>query len=217
MKTKNRYTLNAALAATLITAGWILSTPAPAAGPTGYAADSASSVVRNGFGGCWRTSSWNKDSATAECDPSLVASAPEPTPVAAAPEPRRTVQRINLASDAYFGFNKAQLRPEGAAKLDELVAQMRNKQDPRIQITGYTDRIGAEDYNMNLSQRRAEAVRDYLVSKGVEAEIIDTMAMGEKDPVVHCEGKTGNALIQCLGPNRRTVVEFSAFEVNETK
>jgi OOP family OmpA-OmpF porin len=128
------------------------------------------------------------------------------------------VQRINLASDAYFAFNKADLRPEGIAKLDEMVLSMQNKDDPRLQITGYTDRLGTEAYNMKLSQRRAEAVKNYLVSKGIEAEIIETTAMGPKDPVVNCEGKTGNVLIQCLGPNRRTVVEFSAFEVlDETK
>jgi OOP family OmpA-OmpF porin len=208
--------LNAAtagLAATLACAGLLLSMPASASELEGYAVDSSKSVVRSNFGECWRTSSWSKDSANAECDPNQVATAPEPAPVVV--EPRRTVQRINLASDAYFAFNKADLRPEGKAKLDEMALHMQGKNEPRLQITGYTDRIGTEAYNMQLSQRRAEAVKDYLVSKGIEAEIIETTAMGPKDPVVNCEGKTGNALIQCLGPNRRTVVEFSAFEVIE--
>lgn len=218
MKTaRNLTTLNIALTATLISAGLLLSMPSSAADTDGYAADSTNSVVHSNFAECWRTSSWNKDIANAECDPNLVAAAPEPTPVVAA-EPRRTVQRINLASDAYFAFNKADLRPEGIAKLDEMVLSMQNKDDPRLQISGYTDRLGTEAYNMKLSQRRAEAVKNYLVSKGIEAEIIETTAMGPKDPVVNCEGKTGNVLIQCLGPNRRTVVEFSAFEVlDETK
>lgn len=213
MKTvKTSHSLNSVLAATLISAGLLLSTPASAAGMDGYAIDSASSVVRSNFGECWHTSSWSKDSANAECDPNLVATVSEPTPVA---EPRRTVQRINLASDAYFAFNKADLRPEGKAKLDEMALNIQGKNDPRLQISGYTDRIGTEAYNMQLSQRRAEAVKDYLVNKGIDAEIIETTAMGPKDPVVNCEGKSGNALIQCLGPNRRTVVEFSAFEVIE--
>lgn len=199
------------LLAVLCAAGVALSAPAGAEDWTGYAIDSSASVVRSGFGECVHTSSWSKDIVNAECNPAQIA-AFEPTP---APEPRRTVQRINLASDAYFGFDKAVLKPEGMAKLDEVAAAIQGKQDPRIQITGYTDRIGAEDYNRDLSQRRAEAVRDYLVSKGIDTEIIETAAMGEKNPVVACEGKTGNELIRCLAPNRRTEVEFSAFEVIE--
>lgn len=211
---KNLTTLNLALTATLIGAGLLLSMPSSATDTDGYAADSTHSVVRSNFAECWRTSSWNKDIANVECDPNLVATAPEPTPVVAA-EPRRTVQRFNLASDAYFAFNKAELRAEGMAKLDEMARNIQGKDEPRLQITGYTDRIGTEAYNMKLSQRRAEAVKDYLISKGIESDVIETTAMGPKDPVVNCEGKTGNALIQCLGPNRRTVVEFSAFEVSE--
>ena len=215
MKTAvNLSTLSLALTATLIGAGLLLSMPSMAADTDGYAADSTNSIVLSNSGECWRTSSWNKDLADAECDPSLIATAVEPTPLVQA-EPRRTVQRINLASDAYFAFNKAELRAEGMAKLDEMARNIQGKDEPRLQITGYTDRIGAEAYNMKLSQRRAEAVKDYLIIKGIESDIIETTAMGPKDPVVNCEGKTGNALIQCLGPNRRTVVEFSAFEVIE--
>ncbi|MFN2309150.1 MAG: OmpA family protein [Gammaproteobacteria bacterium] len=196
----------------LCTGGLLLSSPAAADESTGYVTDAATSVVRNSSGECWHTSSWSKDIVNAECNPAQFA-AMEPTPVAEAP--RRSVQRFNLASDAYFGFDKAELRPEGTAKLDELVAEMRDKREPSIQITGYTDRIGTEEYNMGLSQRRAEAVRDYLVNRGIEAEIIETAARGPKNPVVNCEGKTGNDLIRCLAPNRRTEVEFSAFEVVE--
>lgn len=214
---KNR-TLNATLLTALFTAGLTLATPASAdQHPLGYAADSAKTVVRSAFGECWHTSSWTKDKAIAECEPDLVAKAeePAPAPVAVAPEPKRTVQRINLESDTYFGFDRAELTDAGKAKLDELAAQLAGKQDPRIQITGYTDRIGSEAYNMNLSQRRADAVKAYLVSKGIQTDIIETTAMGPKNPVVNCEGMTGAALIECLGPNRRTEVEFSAFEVVE--
>ncbi|HEY9198992.1 MAG TPA: OmpA family protein [Gammaproteobacteria bacterium] len=125
----------------------------------------------------------------------------------------RNVRHTNLAADAYFGFGQTQLSPEGKAKLDALVAEIPGKQDPRIQITGYTDRLGNEEHNMQLALRRAEAVRDYLVSQGVEVELIDLNALGPHDPIVTCTGKTGTDLIRCLGPNRRTVVEFSAFEV----
>lgn len=219
MKSRKQLSVvNYGLASLLLSAGLIIPAPILAGNLEGYAEDSADSVVRNNTGECWRTSAWNKDRANAECDPNQIAAVPEPTPVAAAPEPHRTVQRINLESDAYFAFNQAELRPEGMAKLDEMIVGMQDKEDPRLQITGYTDRLGSEAYNLKLSQRRAEAVKAYLVNKGIESEIIETTAMGPRDPVVNCEGKTGNALIQCLGPNRRTVVEFSAFEVmDQTK
>lgn len=214
--TNNNRTLNTTLLTALFAAGLTLGAPiATQAQPEGYAADSAKSVVHNAFGECWRTSSWSKDKAVEACDPDLVAKAEEPAPVVAAPEPKRTVQRINLESDTYFGFDKAVLTDAGKAKLDELVAELAGKQDPRIQITGYTDRIGTEAYNMGLSQRRADAVKAYLVGKGIQTDIIETTAMGPRNPVVNCEGMTGSALIQCLGPNRRTEVEFSAFEVVE--
>ena len=199
---------------TLVVAGGLASAPVSADSMEGYVADSASSVVRSNFGECWHTSSFRADNTIAECDPDKVAVAPAPEPVPPA-EPLRTVRRINLESDAYFAFDKDELRPEGQAKLDELIAEMQQAQEPRLQITGYTDRIGTEEYNMDLSNRRALAVKEYLVGKGIETEIIETTAMGERDPVVNCEGKSGNELIQCLAPNRRTVVEFSAFQVIE--
>lgn len=211
-------TLNKGLVSTVLVIGLGASSPTFADDLSGYAADSTKQVVRNNYGECWRTSSWTKEMANEQCDPNLVAKAPEPAPVAmVAPQPKRTVQRINLASDTYFGFDEAELTDSGKAKLDELADQISGKQDPQIQITGYTDRLGAESYNMTLSERRAEAVKDYLVDKGIQTEIIETAAMGPKDPVVTCEGERGNALIECLGPNRRTVVEFSAFEVVETR
>lgn len=210
--------LNTSLLSALVIAGLVMTAPVAAADLEGYANDSSNSIVRTGFGECLRTGSWSKDMANAECDPNLVAKAPEPVEVvAAAPEPKRTVQRINLASDAYFGFDKAVLTDEGKMKLDELAASMAGKEDPRIQITGYTDRLGSESYNMTLSQKRAEAVKAYLIGKGIQTDIMETAAMGPKDPVVTCEGLRGSALIQCLGPNRRTVIEFSAFEVIETR
>lgn len=218
MKATTIRTLNTSLLSALIVTSLGVSTPVAADDLSGYAADSGKSIVRNNYGECWRTSAWTKDSANAECDPNLIAKAPEPTPEpVAVVEPKRTVQRINLASDAYFGFDKAELTADGRAKLDELAASMSGKQDPQIQITGYTDRLGSESYNMNLSQKRAEAVKAYLVGKGIQTEIIATTAMGPKNPVVTCEGQSGAALIQCLGPNRRTEIEFSAFEVVETK
>lgn len=152
---------------------------------------------------------------TTACTPNRPTTALVPSTTAAsdASPALRNVRQTHLAADAYFGFGKATLSEEGKTKLDALAAQIPGKQDPRIQITGYTDRLGNEEYNMQLALRRAEAVRDYLVSQGVEVELIDINALGPHDPIVACTGKSGSHLIRCLGPNRRTVVEFSAFEV----
>ena len=136
-------------------------------------------------------------------------------PATTAAHSTRNVQHVSLAADTYFGFNQAELGPEGMASLDALLAKMPGKQNPRIQITGYADRLGNHDHNLQLARQRAEAVRDYLVSRGVEAELIEISALGAHDPIVSCTGKTGADLIRCLGPNRRTVVEFSAFETVE--
>ena len=74
-------------------------------------------------------------------------------------------------------------------------------------MTGHTDRIGSAEYNLKLSKQRADAVRDYLISKGVDRTKIETIGMGEKEPVVQCNQKEMKALIACLQPNRRVDVQ----------
>ena len=77
----------------------------------------------------------------------------------------------------------------------------------RITITGYTDRIGSATYNQKLSQRRANAVKDYLVGKGVVARRLEAVGKGKDNPVVTCNNKKRSELIKCLEPNRRVEVE----------
>jgi OOP family OmpA-OmpF porin len=76
-----------------------------------------------------------------------------------------------------------------------------------VTITGYTDRLGTDEYNLSLSRRRAEAVKSYLVKQGVAAGRLSAVGRGEKDPVVQCNDKDRAALIRCLEPNRRVEVE----------
>ena len=178
---------------------------------TGYASDSGGTVVRTASG-CLHTPRWKPEFATEECDPQFVAKVEEVVAVAAV-----TVERpITLAADAHFGFNKAELTDEGKAKLDEVVSTLgRNLKDQRIEVLGYADRLGAAEYNLGLSERRAEAVRDYLTSRGVPESSILTTGKGSADPIVGCEGMRGAALIDCLAPNRRTEIDFSAVEIIE--
>ena len=186
-------------------------------------------VVRSGFNLCWRTGYWTPAMAIVECDPDLMpkpamAAAPAPAPApAAAPPPRpapapapapaaaATVQKITLASKALFDFDKAVLKPEGKAAIDsEIIAKLKDVQKLElVLVTGHTDRIGTQAYNQKLSERRADAVRDYLVSKGVAKDKIETLGMGKTQPVpgVSCTMTAMKALIACLAPNRRVEVE----------
>jgi OmpA-OmpF porin, OOP family len=161
--------------------------------------------------------------------PVVAEAAPEPAPIAAAPEPmpepapapepvKCTPQMDTITVDAakLFGYDKANLRDEGRAALDEAAAKI--KAAPEIKaviVTGHTDRIGSEAYNQKLSERRANQVKDYLASQGVDASIIEAVGKGESEPVVQCAGnKATKKLISCLQPNRR--VEIRAEGKKET-
>jgi OOP family OmpA-OmpF porin len=135
------------------------------------------------------------------------APAPAPEPVAPPPPPAR-FEKVTLSATELFGFDSATLTmPQ--PKLDDIAAAL--QADPSItdvDIVGYTDRLGSSKYNHKLSQRRADAVREYLVSKGVDAKRLQTHGKGEQNPVVtDCKQKKRSALIECLAPNRRVEVE----------
>jgi OOP family OmpA-OmpF porin len=140
---------------------------------------------------------------------------PPPPPIQAAkpepkPEPPKKPAVTNLASTELFEFNKAVLTPEARAKLDsEVVAKLRDLKDVRyVIVNGHADRLGSPQYNQKLSEKRAEAVRAYLVSKGVDAAKVETLGFGKTLPVKACpDQKDRKGLIECLGPNRRVVVE----------
>ncbi len=125
--------------------------------------------------------------------------------------PLRQVQKITLASKALFDFDKAVLKPEGMAAIDsQIIAKLKDVQKLElVLVTGHTDRIGSQAYNQKLSERRADAVRNYLVSKGVAKDKIETLGMGKTQPVpgVSCTMTAMKELIACLAPNRRVEVE----------
>lgn len=130
----------------------------------------------------------------------------EPPPRAQpAPEPR--FERFTLSATELFDFDKATLR-QPQPKLDEIADVLRRNPDIRnVRITGYTDRLGSDEYNLKLSQRRADAVKNYLVSRGVEASRLAAVGRGEANPVVQCSDARKADLIKCLEPNRRVEVE----------
>ena len=142
--------------------------------------------------------------------------APRPVePAKPAPSPAPRLERYTLSATELFEFDKDTLKP-GQPRLDEIAAALvKNPQIANVRITGHTDRLGSEAYNLKLSQRRASAVAAYLVKKGVDANRLQVAGRGEANPVVQCNDKDYRdraALIKCLEPNRRVEVEQITIE-----
>ncbi|MDR0775351.1 MAG: OmpA family protein [Azonexus sp.] len=190
-----------------------------------YAIDARDVVAKSGTGLCWRTGYWTPaaaaaDKAGCECDKDLLpkeacepkaAAAPAAPAAAPAAAPKPTGEKITVAADALFDFDKAVLRPEGKATLDELASKAGAINLEVILAVGHADRIGGDAYNQKLSERRAAAVKEYLVSKGIEANRVYTEGKGRTQPVTgdKCKGNARTkALIECLQPDRRVDIEI---------
>ncbi|MCW5654864.1 OmpA family protein [Hydrogenophaga sp.] len=141
---------------------------------------------------------------------------PAASPAAAAPAPvvsERVIERLVLATDAVFAFDRADLNDIGAAgraRLDVIAERARGLRGiERIVLVGHTDRLGDAAYNQALSLRRATAVRDHLVSRGLDAALFTVEGKGSAEPVKACSDSLARgALIQCLQDNRRVEVEI---------
>jgi OOP family OmpA-OmpF porin len=158
---------------------------------------------------CWRDAFWTPATANAKCDGALVAQAPTPPAPAAPVAPAISSQKVTYQADALFDFDKAILKPAGKQQLDQLASKIQGMNLEVAVATGYTDKIGSDKYNDRLSLRRAQAVKAYLVSKGVPANKIYTEGKGKRNPVkTDCNQKNRKALIACLAPNRRVEVEI---------
>ena len=133
----------------------------------------------------------------------------EPAPVAAAPAPATTTERFSVSTEELFDFDKAILRTEATADLDAAIAKYRgNAALVSISIVGHTDSVGSDAYNQDLSERRAAAVRDYLVSQGIDAAKISASGKGESSPIATndtAEGRQQNRRVDVSAEMQREV------------
>jgi len=173
---------------------------------------------------CWRNGFWTPATAAPGCDGAIVPvpparpappAAPPPPPAARpAPPPAPVVvappaaTKVTYAADAFFDFDKSVLKPEGKAKLDDLIGKIKGINLEVIIAVGHTDAVGSDAYNQKLSVRRSEAVKAYLVSKGVEKNRVYTEGKGEKQPVA--DNKTGEGRAK----NRRVEIEVVGTRAN---
>ena len=150
---------------------------------------------KNGDGTlCWRDNNWTPATAAAGCDGWLA-------PKAAAAAPSVTQSKITLQADTLYDFDKATLKPEGQATLDKIAKDLSKIKLEVIIAVGNTDSVGTDAYNMALGQRRAQSVKAYLVSKGVDGSRIYTESKGKSNPVA------SNATAEGRAKNRRTDIE----------
>jgi len=138
---------------------------------------------------------------------------PPPPPPAPAPAaaPKRCDAAVTFQNEEVFPFTLASLTPAAKARLDrDVVAKLASCASVEaVVIEGHTDRMGSHRYNQKLSERRAESVKSYLVSKGTDPDRIETLGMGKTVPAKFCPDIKGRSeLIACLAPNRRAIVSI---------
>ena len=176
--------------------------------------DSSGQPWKNSVGQCWRNSSWTPATAHADCDGAIKPAQPQPRvhvvipapPVVITPpaprEPEKKVVKLTYSTDTLFDFDKSVLKLEGRQTLDGLIGKINKEFNLEVIIAvGHTDWIGTDAYNMKLGLRRAEAVKAYLVERGIEKNRVYTESKGERQPVA------SNKTAQGRAQNRRVEIE----------
>ena len=179
-------------------------------------------VWRNGTNElCWRNANWTPATAAPGCDGAIVpVAAPVPAPAAVpvappvaapavVPVAPPAATKVTYAADAFFDFDKSVIKPAGKAKLDDLIGKIKDINLEVIIAVGHTDSVGSDSYNQKLSVRRSEAVKAYLVSKGIEKNRVYTEGKGEKQPVADNKTAEGRA------KNRRVEIEVVGTRANK--
>lgn len=172
---------------------------------SGYATDSRGSVVTSGVGECVQTSEWSQAGHTPGCDPAQAAE--KDTTAMAAVEPVAAPVALISISDkrnVMFAFDSDVLTPAAIQEMGGVVGRIRDLEDvSAIRIVGHTDSVGSEAYNQQLSERRAESVRQFLESRGISATLLSASGEGELNPVADNASAEGRAM------NRRVDIAIS--------
>jgi len=218
MKKTAKHSIVAILAATL---GLCASLAQAQTTNSVYVIDGRGQVATDPYGLCWRTGFWTPAAAATDpngckCDKDLIPKEVcEPKAASAAPAAAASTkpagEKVTVAADALFDFNKSTLRPEGKQKLDEVAAKADKLVLEVVIAVGHADRIGSAAYNQKLSEKRAASVKDYLVSKGIPANRVYTEGKGSAQPVTkpgQCKGPKSAKVIACLQPDRRVDIEI---------
>ncbi|HNW78952.1 MAG TPA: OmpA family protein [Candidatus Competibacteraceae bacterium] len=180
--------------------------PAQAANKYGciYAVDPYDKIVKDPYGNCIHTPFWTAAKNIPECGGVAAVEPPPAAPV---------VETLSLGADAYFDFDRAEIKPAGRAKLDKLAADLRRVSSvSSILIVGHTDGKGTEAYNYRLGQRRADSVAQYMISRGIPASLITTQSRGKLDPVAPNTLPNGKDNPAGRALNRRVVITVTARE-----
>jgi len=207
-----------------------------AAKDSSYVFDNEAAVLMTASGLCVHTASGPAPLWSAQCDPDfvpapiakvvaptpqaaveqpapwtapVVAQAPAPM-VMAAIKPAPVLMKVTVDADTLFDFDKSELRPAGRDSLDAFAGKIKDINPEVISAVGHTDRLGTENYNQGLSERRAATVKTYLMSKGIAANRIHTEGKGETQPVTKagdCAVGKNAKVIACLQPDRRVDLE----------
>jgi OOP family OmpA-OmpF porin len=177
--------------------------------PSGYlvvAADGAPVITASGA--CVRTSQWSAEASYRECNPlpiaKLVPAAVEPAVI----ELPSRAEPIRISMNTLFDFNSATLRGDAGSALDGLAKQLTSGNYQKVDIVGHADRMGPGKYNQALSEQRAEAVRDYLLGRGLDGTRVSAIGVGATEPLTgkECRGLQGKPLVYCLQRDRYTEI-----------
>lgn len=178
-------------------------------------------IVKNSYGQCWRNGVWTPATAAPGCDgdlkpavkpvvsapaPVVMPTLPPPAPAVKPPVQTKTLTNVVYQAETLFDFDKSVIKPEGRAILNGFITSLNGSQAKYdvVVVIGHTDSIGSDAYNMRLGQRRAEAVKAFLVSAGISANSIRTSSKGEREPIADNKTAAGRA------KNRRVEIKIEA-------
>jgi OmpA-OmpF porin, OOP family len=177
--------------------------------PAGYLVSAHDGApVTTATGACVRTGQWTAGTSYRSCDPLPVAKlVPAKVETASGESPVRA-EPMRVSMNTLFDFDSAVLRADAGPALDALAKQLTSRNYQKVDIVGHADRMGPGKYNQKLSEQRAEAVRDYLLTRGLDATKVSAIGVGATEPLTgkECRGLLGKPLVYCLQRDRYTEI-----------